>query len=313
VGAGLIALGSTAGNTVSAAQSGFVSLEQKLSLAQDDNSNTGAKDNTQASSQELLSKGSLDDYSWTELKIIANDLSANGEQSVYYAKMTELMQSGSTKTFDTGDTSGLVGSKMRVRIIGICQDQKSDGSGSAGLTFQTTHALATPYQMNTSNTNSGGWGSTSMRTWLNSTVYNTLPDDLRENIVEVKKYYNPIYNSTSSNTLNANDYLFLLSMRELYNYSFSFDPWYEHEGTGASHDEQYTYYSNESVTTSNYSLLKNIYLDYNGAQPADSCAYWWLRTVNGGDSNSFWIVKSSGYNILQSAGFSGSVVPSFSL
>jgi hypothetical protein len=307
IGASLVALGNTASNTVTTAQSGFANLEQKLSLAQD--GNNSAQGSTQTSNQELLSKDSLDDYTWAELKTIANDLSANGEQSVYYAKMTELMQSGSTKTFETD--SSVIGERVKVRIIGICQDVKTDNT-TAGLTFQTTHALATAQQMNASNSNLSGWGSTAMRTWLNDTVYNALPSDLTQYIVQVKKYYGATYNSTSNTTTSTSDKLFLLSSRELYDYTNSSYPWYALEGTGSSHNQQYQYYSYKGVTTSNYSLLAGMYLDYNGNTPG-SFACWWLRSVLGGSSSHFRYVCSGGNYNGNYASYSGSVVPSFSL
>jgi hypothetical protein len=257
----------------------------------------------------LPTSTSLDDYSWAELKIIANDLSKNNTSSEYYSIVLSMMQSGSTKTFTT--TSTVIGTNVKVRIIGICQDQKTS-DGTAGLTFQTTHALATAYKMNTSDTNTNGWGSTAMRTWLNGTVYNALPSDLKGNIVQVKKYYGSTYNSTSSTTSYTSDYLSLLSMRELYNCTNSSYPWYECEGTGNNHNQQYQYYSYKGVTTSNYSLLANMYKDYNGNTPG-SYTCWWLRSVYYGSSISFRSVYSDGYYSYDSAGYSYSVVPSFSL
>jgi hypothetical protein len=87
----------------------------------------------------LLSKGNLEDYSWQELKIIAEDLSKHFKKSVYHDHMREIMANGSTKQLET--SSNIIGERANVRIIGLCQDQKSDGSGYAGLTFQFTSVL----------------------------------------------------------------------------------------------------------------------------------------------------------------------------
>jgi hypothetical protein len=46
----------------------------------------------------VTKKHSLQDYTWDELKIIANNLSMRGTRSAYYAHMLELMQAGSKKT-----------------------------------------------------------------------------------------------------------------------------------------------------------------------------------------------------------------------
>jgi hypothetical protein len=308
LGTGLVVLGSTASGAITTAQSSFISLEQKLSLAQDADGNASANGSVQASSQELLTKDSLGDYSWSELKTIASDLSANGEGSVYYAKMTELMQEGSTKTFETD--SSVIGARVKVRIIGVCQDVKSDGTGQAGLTFQTTHALATPHEMNASDDNTGGWGSSSMRTWLNDTVYGMLPSDLRSSIVSVEKYYGDTRGSGSSSTASTSDKLFLPSLRELYVYSDDSYPCYTCEGTGPSHDQQYQYYAYEGVTRSNLSLLASMYLDYNGNTPG-SYTSWWSRSACYNGYRGFWDVRYNGNYGGSSTDYSYSVVPVF--
>jgi hypothetical protein len=260
--------------------------------------------------QLLLSKQSLDDYSWAELKFIANSLSTEETKSQYYAHMLDLMKAGGTKTFEASDSITRDG-KISVRIIGLCQDVKEDGT-MTGLTFQTTHALSTAHSMNTSNANDGGWGKTNMRTWLNSTVYDALPDELRENIVGVKKYYGSTYDSTSGSTTFAIDKLFLLSMQELYGYTNNDYPWYEYEGTGPGHNEQYSYYSYKSVTTDNCSFLANMHKDYNGNTPG-SYTSWWLRSACFLDGFTFWCVWSDASATFGSARDPFSVVPCFSL
>jgi hypothetical protein len=166
--------------------------------------------------------------------------------------MLELMQSGSTKTFVTNDTTGEIGTSMAIRIIGICQDVKSDGTGQAGLTFQTTHALATCQTMNKHAENTGGWGTSRLEQWANSTFLNSLPNELATNIVNVKKYYNPTWNSTSTDTITStDDKAFVLSYKEMFNYTNNDHPWYEYEGTGASYNEQYQYYAYNEITANN--------------------------------------------------------------
>jgi hypothetical protein len=226
-----------------------------------------------------------------------------------------MMENGHTKTFETSST--IIGEKIRVRIIGVCQDQKSDNSGAAGLTFQTTHALATPYQMNTSDTNSGGWGETSARDWLNNVIFEDLPSSLKKNIVNVEKYYRNCYSDDEGEIIYTDDKLFLLSMKELYdynsdNYDISYAQLYEQEGTGENHDEQYDYYSykNERIHNED-SCLTNMYLDYNGNKPGTHF-YWWLRSVSY-KSTSFECVGPSGGSLYYYAAEPESILPAFCL
>jgi hypothetical protein len=148
--------------------------------------------------------------------------------------------------------------------------------------------------MNTSKTNSGGWGETNMREWLNNTVYDSLPDDLKDNIASVKKYYGSDSKSVTSDTVCSNDKLFLLSMREVYNYSGDGQwPWYIYEGTGAGHDEQYQYYECNGVSMSSYYFLDNTGYDYDGNKPS---VFWWLRSVHQNSNSVFYPVRGcAGY------------------
>ena len=43
-------------------------------------------------------------------------------------------------------------------------------------------------KINSSNTNSGGWNKSAMKTWLNGTFYNALPTDLKNVITACTKY-----------------------------------------------------------------------------------------------------------------------------
>jgi hypothetical protein len=132
---------------------------------------------TRTSKEEnCLARKALQDYTWRELKIIADDLSENDKNSAYYDHMFALLRTDSKKTFETNNN--VIGKQARVRIIGILQDEKADG-GTAGLTFQFTHALNFSQQMSPKNSNADGWEKSSTREWLNNIVINKLPKELQ--------------------------------------------------------------------------------------------------------------------------------------
>jgi hypothetical protein len=191
----------------------------------------------------------LNELSWNELSSISSDLSSKDEasDSPYYQAVEYMMENSHTKTFET--SSAGIGEKVSVRIIGICQDQKSDNTGSAGLTFQTVHVLAQAYPMREDGEECS-WESSDLRSLLNSTIYSNLPSDLRDNIVSVKKYYSTDVsdqNATSVDTY-TDDYLFVLSGQEQLNI---YNRWsllkkygtLEQEGTGKDHNEPYQAYN----------------------------------------------------------------------
>lgn len=82
----------------------------------------------------------LNDYSWTELENIANDISDKGEDSEYYAAMKKAAENGETKTMMLGD--GPDADRLFMRIIGINHDAVADTyNKKAGLTFMATNAI----------------------------------------------------------------------------------------------------------------------------------------------------------------------------
>lgn len=121
------------------------------------------------------------------------------------------------------------GVEYRIDIIGKDHDLYSDGTGKAPLTFQLHDCYATDYSMNSSHTNSGGWGACAMRNTHLPAILATMPSEVQTGIRAVNKLsaINSVINTTS-------DKLFLLSEVEIFNVaSFS----YTGEGN------QYAYYA----------------------------------------------------------------------
>ena len=75
-----------------------------------------------------------DDWTLPELKAIAAELSTHGDKSNIYAKVKEAMDSRICWTASLANNKSL-----SFRIIGIAHDELEDGSGRAGLTFETVN------------------------------------------------------------------------------------------------------------------------------------------------------------------------------
>lgn len=154
-----------------------------------------------------------------------------------------------------------------VDIIGKNHDTYSDG-GTAPLTFQLHDCYATTYQMNSTNTNEGGWTDCAMRSTHLPAILALMPSEVQAGIKEVNKLTSAGRTSSTINT--TADKLFLLSEIEIFgsvNYSKS------GEGT------QYDYYK------SGNSKVKN----RNG-----SVTNWWGRSPYGSDFTHFCFVNSNG-------------------
>lgn len=157
-------------------------------------------------------------------------------------------------------------------IIGFDHDNVANagsyGRSKAGITWQLLDCLNTTYQMNSSNTNNGGWTSCAMRTSTMATLLGKLPTALKNNIVPVTKLTSAGNQSTQINS--TTDSLFLLSEIEIFGATQ-----YSKAGEGV----QYEYYVAGNPT------VKKV----NG-----SASSWWERSPYGSGTTYFCIVDSTG-------------------
>ena len=160
------------------------------------------------------------------------------------------------------------GTNYRIDIIGKNHDDLADGTGKAPLTFQMHDCYGTTYQMNSSNTNSGGWTNCAMRSTRLPAILALMPAEVQAGIREVQKKTSAGNKSSSIQT--TNDKLFLLSEIEIFGsttYSFA------GEGT------QYEYYQ------AGNSKVKNL---------SGGAYSWWDRSPRSSNTTYFCYVKSSG-------------------
>lgn len=166
------------------------------------------------------------------------------------------------------------GKAYRIDIIGKNHDTYASG-GTAPLTFQMHDCYDETKQMNSSNTNSGGWQNSAMRTTHLPAILNLMPAEVKAAIRDVQKKSSAGNQSSSIQT--TNDKLFLLSEIEIFGsttYSF------------AGEGKQYDYYK------AGNSKVKNL---------SGSAYSWWERSPFSSTSTYFCHVTSSGVAIADSA------------
>ena len=171
--------------------------------------------------------------------------------------------------FKVGDskTVNIGGTNYEVQIIGFNHDDKVSG-GKAAYSFQLVDCLNQTQQMNTSNTNTGGWNGSAMRGRM-STYKSQLPAALR-NVIKTVKKKSGTGGGSSSGTQQTNDDLFLLSEIEIFGTTT-----YSVAGEGT----QYEWYK------AGNSRIKKV----NG-----SANDWWERSPFSGYTSFFCYVGSSG-------------------
>ena len=173
----------------------------------------------------------------------------------------------STWVVGNSKTMTINGASYQVDIIGKNHDTYTAG-GKAPLTFQLHDCYGETKNMNSSNTNSGGWTSCAMRSTHLPAILALMPAEVKNGIREVNKLTSAGSQSATINT--TADKLFLLSEVEI----FGSTP-YSEAGEGT----QYDYYK------AGNSKVKN----WNG-----SASNWWDRSPRAGASKRFCAVNSDG-------------------
>ena len=195
-----------------------------------------------------------------------DDTFANNDWSAIIAAC----QSGSVPdswVVGNSKTMTINGTSYQIDIIGKNHDTYTAG-GTAPLTFQMHDCYADTKQMNSSNTNSGGWTSCAMRSTHLPAILALMPSEVQAGIKEVNKLTSA---GSQSSTINTTaDKLFLLSEIEIFGSTT-----YSKSGEGS----QYAYYS------AGNSKVKNL---------SGSANHWWERSPHGSNSTAFCYVAGTG-------------------
>lgn len=156
--------------------------------------------------------------------------------------------------------------------------------------------IITTYNMNSLGTNKGGWPATSMRTFVNNNIYNALPSDLRNTIIDTTVVSG--YGSEDTENFTSTDKLYLLSTAEVWAQGISND-------SARNNTRQLDYYTAQGVTTDNGSgAIKN-----NGFK----AAFWQLRAVISSNKFDFYMVDFKGGKSFDYASITSGVSPAFRL
>jgi hypothetical protein len=176
-----------------------------------------AADTTSASTSDGSVKANLAAYSWADLSAIAAKVEAAGsrEDALKVAETYNLVSADGTISNNVTTLQLTDGTKVSVRLADVYHDDLSDGSGKAGLTFVCTSSAGT-HRMQSTDTNTGGWEGSEMRSWLAGTELSALPTDLSQAIVSVKKSTENVgYSKDLSSVTTTDDKIWLLSYAEL--------------------------------------------------------------------------------------------------
>ena len=249
----------------------------------DQNTNQGKKFNGVLGIEEYKAPDFATD-SWST--IIANVKAGNGSE----------YKVGSTKEVNLGTTYGT--HTLRVANTSTPSECSTTGFSQTACGFVLEFAdIITTHKMNDTNINKGGWPVTSMRTFVNNDIYNSLPNEIKNAIIDTTTVSG--HGNTNYNNFTSTDKLYLLAPKEIYtNFSNSWD-------SAKDLTRTLDYYTAQGVTTNNYSgaIKKN----------GTSASGWWFRAANSFTPGNFLRVTSNGDFVEYVADYAFGVVPAFRL
>mgnify|MGYP000492784574 FL=1 len=256
----------------------------------DQNTNQGKKFNGVLGIEEYKAPNFATD-SWEA--IIAKVKAGNGSE---YAV-------GSTKEVDLGTTYGT----HTLRVANTSTPSECSGTGfsqtACGFVLEFADII-TNHKMNDTNTNAGGWPSTSMRTFVNNDIYNALSDEIKNAIIDTTVVSG--FGPDDTANFTSTDKLYLLAPGEVYSdwktITINGEPLYD---TAKNLTRTLDYYKNLGVTTINSSGA--------GKKNGTYDSYWWLRTATAITGSYFYDVSNNGDWSNYDANYTGGAAPAFRL
>ena len=166
---------------------------------------------------------------------------------------------------------------MRISNMSSCTNGETSET-ACGFVVEFADII-TEQSFNNVAVSAGGWKDSKLRTYVNETIYNSLPSDL-QNVIATTKVISGHGSTTGETNFETQDKLYLLNAQEVWNGN-SYD-------TSVGTSKQLDYYKNQGVTTSSYAgAIKH----YNGSN-----SYWLLRSVDSRYiGNSFYVLSNGDY------------------
>ena len=137
--------------------------------------------------------------------------------------------------------------------------------------------------------NVGGWRDSELRTYINDTIYKSLPSDL-QNVIATTKVISSHGSTSGETNFETQDKLYLLSAYEVWEGYASCTACAEEDSSKGT-SKQLDYYKNQGVTLDNWGgNYAGAIKQYNGSN-----SYWWLRSARSTEFTNFLGVNTVGH------------------
>ena len=236
--------------------------------------------------------------SWST--IIANVKAGNGSE----------YKIGSRKEVNLGTTYGT--HTLRVANTSTPSECSTEGFSQSACGFVLEFAdIITTHNMNPVDEYKGtfynygwnldGWPASSMHAFVNNDIYNSIPDEIKNAIIDTVTVSG--HGSTSGETnFTSTDKLYLLSSKEIFA-DFASADFSSNYDTAKDLTRTLDYYTSIGVTLSNH----NGAIKKNGTN-SDK---WWLRSAYSNDKSAFFRVAENGSSEATTANYVNGVSPAF--
>ena len=211
---------------------------------------------------------------------------------------------GETKTIDMG-TYGT--HTLRIANTSTPSECSTTGFSQTACGFVLEFAdIITTHNMNGTSaanaSNVGGWPATSMRTFVNNDIYNAIPSEIKNAIIDTTVVSG--HGSKDTANFTSTDKLYLLAPGEVWSdWKTNSEAYYD---TAKDLTRTLDYYTNIGVTISNNSGT----IKKNGT---NDDTWWWLRTAYSTNTSYFHFVRYSGDWINYDSSNTFGVAPAFRL
>ena len=229
---------------------------------------------------------------------IANKPSTFGTDD--WATIVNSVKAGNTNHYKVGDTKivnlGTYGTHtIRASNTTTPSECSNTNFSQSACGFVLEFAdIITTHVINTTSSNKNGWPASSMRTFVNNDIYNALPADLRNGIINTTTISS--HGSSGSANFLSTDKLYLLATAELYENGEDID-------TAKNLTRQLDYYKSIGVTINSYSGA----IKKSGTTATD----WWLRSFYKTNNQHVYSVLRTGRVAHSMASLSIGVSPAF--
>ena len=206
---------------------------------------------------------------------------------------------GDTKEVNLGTTYGT--HTLRVANTSTPSECSTEGFSQTACGFVLEFAdIITTHTMNDTDTNVGGWPSTSMRSFVNNDIYNAIPNEIKNAIIDTTVVSG--HGKSDTENFTSTDKLYLLAPKEIYS---DWSTYQSANDTAKDLTRTLDYYKNLGTSTRNRSGVKK----KNGT----SADYWWFRAASSNTLEGFYTVASTGTYSNDVAVYTHGVAPAFRL